>query len=137
MPDYYDPDTSPPSVSLFPKSDRWLDRYCWDEMSVNCCNPFPNPESVGYVLASSLPTAATIVLGLQLQSALIDLAKDEVGCDTGSDENVPDCNKLLWGMFNPNSTYIVLSLAASIIAALAMPVVGSIIDHSIYRKDIG
>ena len=125
------------TVQTHPKSGRWLDKYCWDEMSVNSCNPFSNPESVGYILASSIPTAATVVLGIFLSGALIDLAKDEVGCDTGDDENVSDCKKLLWGLFNPNSVYIVLSLFSSILASIAMPIVGSVIDHSIYRKDIG
>ena len=121
----------------FPKTDRWLDRYCWDELSVNCCNPFLNPESVGYVLASSMPTAATVIVSLYLTSALINLAKESVDCPTGDDDNIPDCDKLLWGLFNPNSVFVVLSLASSILTAIAMPVVGSIIDHSIYRKDIG
>ena len=117
----------------FPKTDRWLDRYCWDDLSVNCCNPFLNPESVGYVLASSMPTAATVIVSLYLTSALINLAKESVDCPTGDDDNIPDCDKLLWGLFNPNSVFVVLSLASSILTAIAMPVVGSIIDHSIYN----
>jgi MFS transporter, UMF1 family len=113
---------------------RWIDKLTVDKGSYG---PFENPESVGYILDSSMPTAGTIISGMYLSAALVELANREVGCETGDDDGIEDCEKLLWGLFNPNSIYIVISFTASLLAAVGMPVFGSIIDHSIYRKEVG
>jgi len=38
---------------------KWMDGYVWKELAPNCCCSFTDPESLAYVLDSSLPTAGT------------------------------------------------------------------------------
>ena len=119
-----------------------IDSYVIDEYKEFFLCPFVNPEAIGYILGSGIPTAAAIMGGVFLSAAMIKLANHSVGCLYGDeiDDIIEDdykCNKNLWGLFNPNSIYLVVTLVASILSSIFCPIVGSIIDHTKFRKQVG
>ena len=123
-------------------SELIIDKYVLQEYKSFFLCPFVNPEAIGYILGSGIPTAAAIMGGVFLSAAMIKLANHSVGCLYGDeiDDIIEDdykCKKSLWGLFNPNSIYLVVTLVASVLCSIFCPIVGSIIDHTNLRKQVG
>eukprot|EP00520_Triparma_pacifica_P003848 CAMPEP_0118659814 /NCGR_PEP_ID=MMETSP0785-20121206/15320_1 /TAXON_ID=91992 /ORGANISM="Bolidomonas pacifica, Strain CCMP 1866" /LENGTH=480 /DNA_ID=CAMNT_0006552959 /DNA_START=90 /DNA_END=1532 /DNA_ORIENTATION=+ len=87
---------------------------------------------------------AMVISGIFLGVALLRTAKISVGCDVsceGSDCPDPapelgDCNEKVFG-FKPSSLLAVMGMVVGILAAITMPVIGAIVDHTNYRWKIG
>ena len=76
--------------------------------------------------------------GAFLVTALLKLATDAVGCETErlpGESKVRDCNNKVHGM-KPSSLTTVYATAIGLAAALVMPVVGTIVNTTPYRRSI-
>lgn len=93
------------------------------------CMRFDNLQAIG--LAVDISARATITMSsLFLGPALLELARNEVeACgDT--------CNGRVYG-FRPTSILSNIATVSSILISLSLPLVGALVDHSPYRKQVG
>ena len=67
-----------------------IDACTVDAYRSNCCCPFTNPESAGYVLSSSLPVGVIVMGNVFFSVAILELANREVGCDYLYADDVDD-----------------------------------------------
>lgn len=76
-----------------------------------------------------------------VSTALLKLAKEAAGCETESPNNddayvVPECNEKIFGM-RPTSLLTNIVMISGLASASLMPLVGSLIDHTPYRRMVG
>eukprot|EP00816_Leptocylindrus_hargravesii_P013491 CAMPEP_0196824952 /NCGR_PEP_ID=MMETSP1362-20130617/92778_1 /TAXON_ID=163516 /ORGANISM="Leptocylindrus danicus, Strain CCMP1856" /LENGTH=529 /DNA_ID=CAMNT_0042205315 /DNA_START=505 /DNA_END=2094 /DNA_ORIENTATION=- len=91
-----------------------------------------NPEATGYGLiafTNSMITSAAIFY----TTSLLDLARVEAGCLDEEEE----CDALVYGILKPTSLLTMMATIAGAGASVLMPLVGSIVDHSNYRRSVG
>lgn len=91
-----------------------------------------NPEATGYGLiafTNSIISSSAIFY----TTSLLDLARVEAGC-TNEDE---ECDALVYGILKPTSLLTMMATIAGAGASFLMPLVGSIVDHSNYRRTVG
>jgi UMF1 family MFS transporter len=79
-----------------------------------------------------------VISGIFLGTALLHLADIAAGCDVTKDENgdVPDCNGKVLGM-KPSSLLAVMGVITGLLAALTMPIIGAVVDHTNLRWTVG
>ena len=98
-------------------------------------------EVLGWTLDASARGVIVMGAAVFVSTALLKLAKEAAGCETASPDNddayvVPDCEKKIFGM-RPTSLLTNIVMASSLVSASLMPLVGSFIDHTSYRRTAG
>jgi MFS-type transporter involved in bile tolerance (Atg22 family) len=98
-------------------------------------------EVMGWTFDASARGVTVIGASVFVSTALLKLAKEAAGCETASQDNddayvVPDCNEKIFGM-RPTSLLTNILMVSSLVSASLMPLVGSIIDHTAYRRTVG
>jgi MFS-type transporter involved in bile tolerance (Atg22 family) len=98
-------------------------------------------EVLGWTLDASARGVTVMGVAVFVSTALLKLAKEAAGCETASPDNddayvVPDCEEKIFGM-RPTSLLTNILMASSLVSASLMPLVGSIIDHTSYRRTAG
>jgi len=122
-----------------------LDAYTKDSFKPTCCCPFSNPESVGYVLAS-LGNAAGVMSNIFLSAAILEMANRDAGCGYLHDEDylnslddeqeATECKGRVYGQ-RPATIYLLTTTLAALCVAALNPFVGSVIDNTRFRKEVG
>lgn len=108
-----------------------------------CCTGQPiyhgNAEALGWALDSVGRSAAFIGSGAFLGTALIQLAKESLGCETEADENgnVPDCEGRVYGIFRPSSLLTTYTVVVGVISAALLPLIGAMVDYTSHRRLLG
>ena len=107
-----------------------------------CCCPFTDPEAVGYVL-HSVTSGFIIMSNIFFQAAVLELAERDAGCgwryrledDPDYTDDPDDCKGTTHGM-RPANIYNTIATAAAFGVALLLPLVGVIVEHTSYRKEL-
>ena len=89
-------------------------------------------EAFGWILDSSVRGVVIMGTAVFVSSELLRLAKDAAGCDGSSDV----CEGRVYGM-KPTSLLTNIMAVVGLISAFLMPLIGSIIDHTTYRRAVG
>ncbi|KAI2513628.1 Vacuole effluxer Atg22-like protein [Fragilaria crotonensis] len=93
------------------------------------------PSTIDAVLGWTLDAAArgTVIMGgaVFISTALLKLAREAAGCVEGE-----ECTGRVYGM-RPSSLLTNIVTIVGILSAASMPLVGSIIDHTTYRRQVG
>mmetsp|Transcript_16208 Transcript_16208/g.21007 ORF Transcript_16208/g.21007 Transcript_16208/m.21007 type:complete len:548 (+) Transcript_16208:50-1693(+) len=122
-----------------PYSKTGIDKYVIDDYDPNCCCPFTNPETVGFVFVGSFSVGVTIMSNLFISAALLELALKEAGCGylfaDDVDDDPPSCKKKVYGM-HPANLYLVMATIAALTIACLNPFIGALIDHTRFRKSL-
>ena len=81
---------------------------------------------------------ATIIMStVFLGPALLKLSSEAAGCVAETVEDEDNCeNARVYGM-KPSSLLTNMAMVTGLIAAITMPLVGAIVDHTSYRKQVG
>ena len=87
-------------------------------------------EATGWAMDASA-RAPVNQAGVFVGTALLRLAAEDVGC-----EQAADCENTVYGL-RPSSLLTLTSAITGIVAALLMPIVGAIVDHTRHRKLVG
>lgn len=98
-------------------------------------------EAMGWRLDAVARGVAIIGSAVFVSTALLKSAKQAAGCETEPPEDddsniVPECYGRIYGM-RPSSLLTNIVMTVGLISAVIMPLVGSIIDHSRYRRAVG
>lgn len=88
------------------------------------------PEATGWAMDSAARGPINMT-GTFLGSAILRLAVIDAGCKRAS-----DCNVRIYGL-RPSSLLTTVTAVVGVLAALAMPLVGAVVDHTRYRKAFG
>lgn len=104
------------------------------------CNFFNgNDEALGWAI-DTWPRGASVIGNVVfIGTALIYLGKEAAGCATEPPEGeteVPPCLNRVYGI-RPSSILTTLLFAVGICSSLLMPIIGTIIDHTDYRRAVG
>jgi len=119
------------------QADPAWDKYAMETYPADCCCPFGEPETVGYVKDNAV-LGMVIMSNVFLAAAITSLALREAGCgylNGADDDNPPECTGTVRGMRPTNIVPYTVTVAGLVVAML-MPVTGSVIDHTPYRKQI-
>jgi UMF1 family MFS transporter len=98
-----------------------------------------NPEALGWALDVTGRTVAVIGLGAFLAPALMNLAKEEAGCETEAppgEHKVPECNETVYGI-KPSSLFTTILTIVAVCSAPLLPLMGAIVDYTPHRRLIG
>ena len=101
---------------------------------------YGNPEALGWALDQLGRSVAFIAAGAFLGSALLRLAKQEVGCPTDPPEGsntVPECHERVYGVFRPSSLLTTYTIVVGVASAIFLPVMGAIVDFTPHRRLVG
>lgn len=90
-------------------------------------------EALGWTIDSSVRGVVIMGTAVFVSSELLRLAKDAAGCD-GSSTDI--CEGRVYGM-KPTSLLTNIMAIVGLISAFLMPLIGSIIDHTTYRRTVG
>jgi MFS-type transporter involved in bile tolerance (Atg22 family) len=99
-------------------------------------------EARGWTLDAAARGVVVMGSAVFVSSALLRLAKEEAGCniplDTNYDENdeMFDCKGRVLGM-RPSSLLTNILMVVGLVSACVMPLIGSVIDHTRFRRLIG
>mmetsp|Transcript_3029 Transcript_3029/g.7880 ORF Transcript_3029/g.7880 Transcript_3029/m.7880 type:complete len:626 (-) Transcript_3029:156-2033(-) len=93
-----------------------------------------NPEALGWALDAVPRGSALMGAAVFVSTALLNLAKEAAGCETGPDAE--ECEGKVYGM-RPTSLLTNISLVVGVVCAALMPLVGSVVDHTKYRRAVG
>ena len=104
------------------------------------CNPcckWKNLEVTAWALDSSA-RGAMVISGIFLGVALLRTAKIAAGCVLLGDPDVedPPCDGKVYG-FKPSSLLAVMGTVVGLLAAISMPMIGAVVDHTNLRWKIG
>lgn len=112
--------------------------------------PWTKPVTRGIMLDFSAKGTVVISGAVFLSAILLRSAKVAAGCEVdpgnyingtfveSDDDNaeVPDCDRRVYGI-KPTSLLFVMGAVVSVFSAISMPVVGSFLDQSPYRRQVG
>jgi hypothetical protein len=90
--------------------------------------PPPPPQCSGIFLGVALLRTAKISVGCEVSCEGADCPEDPI--------ELADCNEKVFG-FKPSSLLAVMGMIVGLLAAITMPVIGAIVDHTSYRWKIG
>ena len=113
-------------------------------------------EVLGWALDSFARGVVVIAIACFVSTELLRLAKEAAACpeveysdeyydDNDDDDNINDMNEEIWEMvecdarvygIKPSSLLTNLVMCTSLISAFMMPLIGSIIDHTYYRRAV-
>lgn len=93
--------------------------------------PHLHAHTVGY-LYDNFASGLVLVTNLFLTIALLRLATIRAGCD-GDDE----CKGTVYGGFRPSSFLTTIIMCGQLSAALAMPLVGAVVDYTTWTRPLG
>mmetsp|Transcript_2899 Transcript_2899/g.7965 ORF Transcript_2899/g.7965 Transcript_2899/m.7965 type:complete len:503 (+) Transcript_2899:118-1626(+) len=91
-----------------------------------------NDEALGWMLDSCARGVAVMGTAVFVSSDLLRLAKEAAGCFDSDEE----CTNKIYGM-RPSSVLTNIQLVVGLLSAFLMPLIGSIIDHTKYRRLVG
>lgn len=94
-----------------------------------------NDEVLGWTLDSIARGVAVMGTAVFVSSDLLRLAKKAAGCEAADDEG-EECNNKVYGM-RPSSILANIMMVVGLLSAVVMPFIGSIIDHTKYRRTVG
>ena len=101
------------------------------------------PEATGFNLFT-VGQACLIASMLIFSTTLLNIAEVVSGCkdDEYTVGNVhnndgAECNLKLWGLVKPSSLMSIIGTVISLGSSLLLPVIGAVIDHTSYRKQVG
>jgi MFS transporter, UMF1 family len=81
--------------------------------------------------------AAVLISAILIGPALLQLASDAAGCNkTNIDDTYSECELKIYG-FRPSSLLTNIGAISGAIVAIFLPLFGSIVDHTSYRRQIG
>ena len=103
----------------------------------SCCGFYDNNrEALGWAI-DVVPRGVTIMGNVVFSStALLNLAKKAAGCQIEllpGELELPECTNKVYGI-RPSSLLTTIVTLVGLCAAVLMPVIGSIIDHTKYRR---
>lgn len=107
-----------------------------------CCfwSPYGgNVEALGWALDGIGRSVSFIAAAVFVGTALLNLAKQAAGCETEIPEgetSLPECNGKVYGI-RPSSLLTTYSTVVGLVSSALLPLVGSFIDHSKYRREAG
>lgn len=102
-------------------------------------------EVLGWTLDAAARGVAVIGTAVFVSSDLLRLAKEAAGCyvydemvyeEVASSWEDTDCNDRVMGM-RPSSILADIVMVVGLLSAVLMPLIGSIIDHTEYRREVG
>lgn len=97
-------------------------------------------EALGWTLDASARGAAVMGTSVFVSVELLRLAKNAAGCDDTNDDGesagYEACDKRVYGM-KPTSLLTNIMIVVGLISAFLMPLIGSVIDHTAYRRAVG
>ncbi len=103
-------------------------------------NPYQgNREALGWAFDGISRMVIFSSAAVFLSTALINLAKRSVGCETEIPEGsnkVPECNEKVYGL-KPSSILTTYGTVLGLIVSVSLPFVGAALDHTRYRKTVG
>lgn len=91
-----------------------------------------NPEVLGWALDTVGRAVYLIGMGAFLGTAILQLAKEEAGCDLDQ----PTCDKTVYGL-RPSSLLTTSTMVVGLISAVLLPLMGAICDYTPHRRVIG
>ena len=94
------------------------------------------PEATGFNLFIAGQACLTTSF-IYFSTALLELAELQAGCHNMDDDNDDPCESKVWGLLKPSSLITAISTFVSLGSSLILPVVGAVIDHTSYRKNVG
>jgi MFS-type transporter involved in bile tolerance (Atg22 family) len=68
--------------------------------------------------------------------ALLQLASDAAGCPSNDNDSDTECNLRIYG-FRPSSLLSNIAVASGLLGCVTLPIFGSIVDHTHYRRHVG
>jgi hypothetical protein len=89
-------------------------------------------EVLGWTLDATARGVAVIGTAVFVSSDLLRLAKEAAGCYDYEEE----CQERVYGM-RPSSILANIVMVVGLLSAILMPLIGSIIDHTKYRRAVG
>jgi len=107
---------------------------------LSCWPPYGgNVEALGWALDGIGRSVSFIAAAVFVGTALLNLAKEAAGCETEIPEgetSLPECNGKVYGI-RPSSLLTTYSTVVGLVSSALLPLVGSFIDHSRYRREAG
>jgi MFS transporter, UMF1 family len=101
---------------------------------------YGNREALGWALDAVGRAVTFIAAGAFLGTALLHLARVEVGCATepeaGSNQ-LPECHARVYGLFRPSSFLTTYTVVVGLASAVFLPVMGAIVDYTPHRRRVG
>ena len=95
-----------------------------------------NDEVLGWTLDASARGVAVMGTAVFVSSDLLRLAKEATGCAEYEEMWQQECNERVYGM-RPSSILTNIVMIVGLTSAILMPLIGSIIDHTRYRRAVG
>ncbi len=115
-----------------------LDRWTIDTYKPWCCCPYSDPETVGFVLSTAVPTGVVIMSNVFIQVAILEFANRDAGCGyriDAEDDDPPTCKGRSHGM-RPANVYNTVATAGALSVAVLLPIVGAVVENSRFRKEV-
>uniref|UniRef100_A0A7S1YC20 Major facilitator superfamily (MFS) profile domain-containing protein n=1 Tax=Grammatophora oceanica TaxID=210454 RepID=A0A7S1YC20_9STRA len=107
---------------------------CWYPRT--CCKKQPvydgNIVALGWIIDLVARAVAIIGAGAFLANALLNLAKEEAGCDP----NAVECDGRAFGI-RPSSLITTYTVVVGIVSTSIMPLVGAVVDYTSVRLKLG
>jgi len=95
-----------------------------------------NNEVLGWTLDSAARGVAVMGTAVFVSSDLLRLAKEAAGCVVYEETWEEECIERIYGM-RPSSILTNIIVLVGLLSAVIMPLIGSIIDHTQYRRAVG
>lgn len=105
-----------------------------------------NDEVLGWTLDATARGVAVMGTAVFVSSDLLRLAKEATGCYQYEENNISypyeasntnfECQERVYGM-RPSSILADIVMVVGLLSAVLMPLIGSIIDHTEYRRAVG
>jgi MFS-type transporter involved in bile tolerance (Atg22 family) len=95
-------------------------------------------EVLGWTLDATARGVAVIGTAVFVSSDLLRLAKEAAGCYQYEEmaQQEEECQGRVYGM-RPSSILADIVMVVGLLSAILMPLIGSIIDHTKYRRAVG
>jgi hypothetical protein len=93
-------------------------------------------EVLGWTLDATARGVAVIGTAVFVSSDLLRLAKEATGCYQLDEDSQEECQERVYGM-RPSSILADIIMVVGLLSAILMPLIGSIIDHTKYRRAVG
>lgn len=95
------------------------------------------PETTGYYVIA-ICTASIWTGSVFISAAFLQLANKEAGCVVNDDlKYLSECENLIYGTLRPSSLTLISALITMVGVSTILPIFGSIVDHSRYRRQTG
>jgi MFS-type transporter involved in bile tolerance (Atg22 family) len=93
-------------------------------------------EVLGWTLDATARGVSVMGTAVFVSSDLLRLAKEAAGCYQYEDNTQEECQERVYGM-RPSSVLADIVMVVGLLSAILMPLIGSIIDHTKYRRAVG